>query len=136
MKRFLMVIAVLTYSLSYARSQSTSFFFPDYKLYFRSNNTCNQKAVRSIQSWQYLKIKVYDSCKFVEVSCYRSKDSTLKEKGLYHNTGKVLEQNARGMHAGSEGSWVAVHKHIVFKRTGIWKFYDKKGKLIQTKIYK
>lgn len=117
-------------------SQRISWYFPEYKFNFRPDSSCNQKAGRSIQSWQYLKVRVYDSCRYVEISCYNSKDSSLKERGLYYNTNKIVEYNSRGRQAGSDSSFVTKRQHIVFKRVGTWKFYNKAGRVIKTTNYK
>lgn len=117
-------------------SQRSSWYFPEYKFTFRPDSTCSQQAVSSIQSWQYLKVRVYDRCRYVEVSCYNSKDSTLKEKGLYYNSSKIVEYNARGSHAGTDSAWTARKQHIIFRRVGTWKFYNRGGGIIKTIKYK
>jgi antitoxin component YwqK of YwqJK toxin-antitoxin module len=136
MYRIFILVALAANSFGNLYGQKTSFFFPDYKFYFKSDGTCNEKATRSIYDYQYLRFNIYDSCKLIEMSCYRSKDSTLKEKGMYCNTNEIITQNARVTDASFDKSRVVQKQFIVFRRTGVWKFYDKKGKVIKTKTYK
>ena len=116
-------------------SQRLSWHFPEYEFYLRPNGNCNRIIKQSIWGWQYLKVKVYDSCRHVEISCYRSKDSTLKEKGVYYMTSDTLFQNATVRQAGTDSTRTEKTQHIVFKRVGIWKFYNKAGRVIKTVKY-
>lgn len=116
--------------------QRQSWYFPDYKHYFRPDSSCNQNVIKSIQSRQYLKIKVYDDCRHVEISCYRSKDSTLKEKGLYYNTGETAMQKGVANQAGTDSIRIVEKSFLVFKRLGVWKYYNRAGRVIKTVKYK
>lgn len=117
-------------------SQRVSWHFPEYEFYLKPNGNCNRTIKQSIWGSQYLKIKVYDNCRRVEISCYRSKDSTLKEKGVYYMTNDTLLQNATVRQAGTDSTRTEKTQHIIFKRVGTWKFYNKAGRLIKTVNYK
>lgn len=132
---FLLFIIIIHFS-PVLYGQRMSWYFPEYKHYLRPDNDCNEKSVVSIWGWQYLKIKVKDSCRLVEISCYRSKDSTLKEKGLYYNTSDTITQNAIVGQAGTDSVRTTKSRQIVFKRTGTWRFYNKAGRIIKTVKYK
>ena len=132
---FIFLTLFITFEKS-VYSQRLSWYFPEYKHYLRADNECNQKSVVTIWGWQYLKIKVYDSCRLVEISCYRSKDSTLKEKGLYYNTNDTIIQNAIVSQAGTDSVRITKSQQIIFNRTGTWKFYNRSGHVIKTVKYK
>jgi len=119
-----------------ASSQRSSWYFPEYKHYFRPDTTCYQTIVESIWGWQYLKISVFDNCRYVEISCYRSKDSTLKQKGLYYNTNTVITHPVTVRQAGTDSVRTEESTQTLFKRTGVWKFYNTAGHLIKTIKYK
>ena len=117
-------------------SQRVSWYFPEYKFYLRPTGNCNRTIRQSIWGSQFLKIKVYDSCRRVEISCYRSKDSTLKERGVYYTTGDTVLQNATVRQAGTDSARTEQTQHIIFGRIGTWKFYSKAGRVIRTVNYK
>ncbi len=132
--KVLLVVGMILFSSTYA--QRTSWYFPEYKFSFRPSGSCDQTIVRSIQNWQYLRIRTYDSCKYIEVSCYRSKDSTLKERGLYYNTNDVYQYSSRGRTAGTDSVFVASREHVIYKRVGRWEYYDRRSKVIKVINYK
>ena len=133
--RNLVFCFVLVTSINEGHSQIQLWYFQDYKSYFRADS-CSQNAVISIWGSQYLRIKITDSCKYVEVSCYSSKDSSLKEKGLYYNTNFLKQFNTQRRQAGTDTSFVAKRKRIILKRTGAWNFYNKAGKIVKTIKYR
>lgn len=134
--QYCVLFAIVTVFSTSVYSQKISWYFPEYKHYLRPNGNCNRTIKQSIWGWQYLKIKVYDSCHKVEVSCYRSKDSTLKEKGIYYMSRDTIFQNATVRQAGIDSTRTEKTQNIVFKRVGTWKFYNKTGRIIKTVNYK
>lgn len=135
MKYCLLVFAFFTCCFK-LYSQDLSWYFPEYEHYLKPDKNCNQNSVASIWGWQYLKIKVKDSCRTVEVSCYRSKDSTLKDRGIYINTRDTVAQKSVVSQAGADSIRIVHSQKVVFRRTGTWKFYDNRGRILKTIKYK
>lgn len=135
MKYIISIVVFFLFSLG-LYSQRVSWFFSEYKYYMKPDNECFQESVVSIWGWRYLRIKVFDNCRRVEISCYRGKDSTLKEKGVYYMTRDTVLQNATIRQAGTDSSRTEKTVHIIFKRVGTWKFYNKAGRIVKTVKYK
>lgn len=132
----IIVICSLLFCCNSVYGQKTPWYFPEYKHYVRPDSSCNQSVTVSIWGWQYLKIKVYDSCRLVEVSCYRSRDSTLKEKGNYYNSGNIVTKKGTTRDVSFDKEKTVEKDFIVFNRVGTWKFYNRNGRVVKSVQYK
>lgn len=133
-KHYVLFLIVMIFTSS-LYSQRLSWYFPEYKYYLRATGNCDRTIKQSIWGWQYLEIKIYDECRQGEVSCYRSKDSTLKEKGNYYVTADTLSIKGTKRNAGTDSVTKQRTQHIIFKRVGTWRVYDKTGKVIKAIEY-
>lgn len=131
-----LLIVMLSMALNKVDSQIVSWYFPEYKHYFRPNGDCNGTSIKSIWGEQYLKFRVYDSCRHVEISCYSRKDSALKERGIYYATKNIISSNSVVRQAGADSSRLQKIQYVVFNRVGIWRVYNKAGRVIRTIKYK
>ncbi|HQW44897.1 MAG TPA: hypothetical protein PLX74_12005 [Chitinophagaceae bacterium] len=128
----ILIILITTLLNDSLPKKQTLGYFPEYKHYIIIVDSDSLISKKSIWGYQYLSIKLYDSCKYAEVKCYRSKDSTLKESGLYYNNNFKMASNFKTYGAGSNKEYKSTKDVVRFKRIGPWKYYNKNGSLIKT----
>jgi antitoxin component YwqK of YwqJK toxin-antitoxin module len=115
-------------------NKRVSYYFPEYKFYF-TPDSCTEEKILTISGYRYLKIHMLKNCKEVEVSCYRSKDKTLIEMGIYTNTDTLEMKKAIYRDLDTKQEVVTTNEHYKLRRIGVWKFYDNGGKVIKQLNY-
>ena len=110
------------------------YFFPEYKSTFLPDS-CTEEKIQIIGGYRYLKIRMLNNCKEIEVKCYNSNNRRLIEWGHYINTDSVITKKAFYRDVSTGEIEATTTKHYKLCRIGVWKFYDKSGKVIKLLNY-
>lgn len=116
-------------------SERVSYFFPEYKFYF-TPDSCTEQKVLTIGGYKLLNLRMMKDCNEIELKCVRSKDSTLIESGIYQKTDSVNISRSVYRDIDTQEEHIVIRKKYILRRAGIWKFYNREGKILREVNYK